>query len=161
MNSKTKIVVIRMKELIIGAIIAVAVIVLLIFIIMSMTGKTSAGNSSGSASHTTGTSAKTTSTSIANTYTPGVYTSSITLNGNPVDVQVTVDKDNINSIQLVNVSDAITTMYPMIQSSFDELSQAVIASGSTKNITYSSDNKYTSNLLLNAIAAALDKCTVK
>lgn len=159
MSSNTKIVVIHMKELIIGAAIAVAVIILLIFTIVSLSGKSrSTGNTTGSKVS----SAKTTSsTNIKNTYTPGVYTTSITLNGNPVDIQVTVDKDNINSIEMVNVSEAITTMYPMLQNSFQELADSVIQNGSTQNITYNSDNKYTSTMLLNAIQTTLDKATIQ
>lgn len=213
MNSNTKIVVIRMKELIAGAIAVIAAVILLAVIISSnscssdskdtagivqssktapttatgnsgsTTGNStdntngisggssgssssgsSSGNSSGSSSgNLSGNSAVKTSSdqSVANTYIPGVYTASITLNGNPVDVQVTVDKNNINSIELKNLSDSVTTMYPMIENSFNSLAKSVIETGSTDNITYSSENKYTSTILLDAIKNALAKCTVK
>lgn len=36
------------------------------------------------------------------------------LDGNPVDIKVTLDKNNINNIELVNLSDSVTTMYPML-----------------------------------------------
>lgn len=160
MNSKTKIVVIHMKELIIGAIVAVAVIFAIVFLIMTLSSKPSSSNK-GTASSGSGRASTTSGTNIAHTYTPGVYTASITLNGSPVDIQVTVDKDNINSIEMVNVSDTVTTMYPLIQTSFNELAAAVMENGSAKNITYSSDNKYTSTMLLNAIQSALDKCTIQ
>lgn len=201
MNSNTKIVVIRMKELIAGAIAVIAAVILLAVIISSnscssdskdtagiaqssKTAPTTAtgnsgsttgnstdntngnsGGSSGSSSSgsSSGNSAVKTSSdqSVANTYIPGVYTASITLNGNPVDVQVTVDKNNINSIELKNLSDSVTTMYPMIENSFNSLAKSVIETGSTDNITYSSENKYTSTILLDAIKNALAKCTVK
>jgi uncharacterized protein with FMN-binding domain len=156
MNSKTKIVVIHMRELIIGAVIAVAVIILLIVTIIALSGK---GSGADNTSHTN--SSKTTSTNTSHTYTPGVYTATITLNGTPVDIRITVDKHNINSIEMVNLSDSVTTMYPMLSSNFDELANAVIANGSTTNIPYDSDSKYTTNVLLDAIQTALDKCTVK
>lgn len=159
MNSKTKIVVIHMKELIIGAIVAVAVIFAVIFLILTLSGKSDSSNKGNAAG--SGRANTTSGTHVAHTYTPGVYTASITLNGSPVDIQVTVDKDNINSIEMVNVSDSVTTMYPLIQTNFNELATAVMDSGSAKNITYSSDNKYTSTMLLNAIQAALDKCTIQ
>lgn len=163
MNSRTKIIVIRMKWLLIGGILLLALITgLILFIIASgrssgsNNSKTNPNNSKGS------TPSKTTaSDNITHTYTPGVYSSSITLNGNPVDIQVTVDKNNINSIELVQVSDAVTTMYPLLETNFEEISKAVMETGSTQNITYSSDNKYTATMLLNAIQSALDKCTVK
>ena len=87
----------------------------------------------------------------------GQNTSSLMLNGNPVDIQVTVDSDNINSIELVNMSESVQTMYPMLAPSFDEIKNAVIQRGTTADITYDSSNKYTANLLLGAIQNALDK----
>lgn len=163
MNSKTKIIVIRMKWLLIGGIILLALIMGLVLFIISSAGSSGSSNSKNNRNDSKGSSpAKTTaSDNIAHTYTPGVYSASITLNGNPVDIQVTVDKNNINSIELVQVSDAVTTMYPLLETNFEEISKAVMETGSTQNITYSSDNKYTATMLLNAIQSALDKCTVE
>lgn len=163
MNSKTKIIVIRMKWLLIGGIILLALIMGLVLFIISSAGSSGSSNSKNNQNNSKGSSpAKTTaSDNITHTYTPGVYSASITLNGNPVDIQITVDKNNINSIELVQVSDAVTTMYPLLETNFEEISKAVIETGSTQNITYSSDNKYTATMLLNAIQSALDKCTVE
>lgn len=161
MNTKTKIIVIHMRELLIGGIILAALIIGLIFFIVSaMSNAGGSGNKSGSSNGSTP-SKTTSSTNIQHTYSPGVYTASITLNGNPVDVQVTVDKNNINSIELIQVSDAVTTMYPLLQTNFEEISKAVMETGTTQNIPYNSDNKYTSTMLLNAIQSALDKCTIQ
>ena len=91
------------------------------------------------------------------TYSPGVYTSSILLNGTPIDIQVTVDSDNINNIEMVNLSESVQTMYPMLNSSFDEIKTAVINNGSTDNITYNASSKYTATMLLSAIDSALAK----
>lgn len=156
MNSKTKIVVIHMKELLIGAVIAVAVIILLIFTIVALSSKSKSDKVNGPVSSKT-----TSSTNIKNTYNPGVYTTSVSLNGNPVDIQVTVDKEKINSIELVNVSEAVTTMYPLIQDSFNELTASVIENNSVENVTYESDNKYTSTMFLNAIQTALEKAVIQ
>lgn len=162
MNTKTKIVVIHMKQLIIGAVIALALVAAIVFLVMTLLKQPAASAGSKNSSPSGSGRANTTSSeNVMHTYTPGVYTSTITLNGNPVDIQVTVDKNNINSIEMVNISDAVTTMYPLIQTNFNEIAAAVMETGSAKNITYSSDNKYTSTMLLNAIQAALDKCTVK
>ena len=90
-------------------------------------------------------------------YSPGVYTSSILLNGTPIDIQVTVDSDNINNIEMVNLSESVQTMYPMLNSSFDEIKTDVINNGSTDNITYNASSKYTATMLLSAIDSALAK----
>ena len=81
---------------------------------------------------------------------------SILLDGNPVDIQVTVDSSNINSIELVNLSESITTMYPKLTTSFDEVASKVMEAGTT-NITYDSANRYTYSVFIEAISAALKK----
>lgn len=155
MNSKTKIIVLHRRELLIGAIAAVIAILLLIFMISSLAG--------GSKDVTTGSvnGAKSVSAGVSACYTPGVYRAGVSLNGNAVDIEVTVDKNRIQNIALVNLSEPVTTLYPSLESTFSELCASVIESGSTKNITYPAENKYTATMLLNAIQTALDKCTIQ
>ena len=185
MNSSTKIVVIPMKRLIICGIAALAVIILIIVLLLNInnsTGniynsnvKTSSDNINGSKTSDTAKNNSITNNSSHNissndkiqaandviTYNPGVYTSSLSLNGNAVDVQVTVDKNNINSIEMVNLSDSVTTMYPLIENVFNDIANEVIKNGTIQNISYKADNKYTSTMILKAIGEALDKCTVR
>lgn len=144
MNSQTRIIVIRLKETIITAVIVLAIIILLLMLILSFTN---GGKDSAVAANTSNTSSS---------YIPGVYTSSITLGGNPIEVQVSLDENHINDIQLANISESVTTMYPLIQDSFNDIANEVIRQGST-NITYTSDNKYTASLFLNAINNAINK----
>jgi uncharacterized protein with FMN-binding domain len=153
MNSKTKIIVLRRRELLIGAIAAVIAILLLIFMISSLAG----GSKDAAASSVNG--AKSVSAGVSACYTPGVYRAGVSLNGNAVDIEVTVDKNRIQNIALVNLSEP--TLYPSLESTFSELCASVIESGSTKNITYPAENKYTATMLLNAIQTALDKCTIQ
>jgi len=152
MNSKTKIIVLHRRELLIGAIAAVIAILLLIFMISSLAG----GSKDAAASSVNG--AKSVSAGVSACYTPGVYRAGVSLNGNAVDIEVTVDKNSIQNIALVNLSEPL---YPSLESTFSELCASVIESGSTKNITYPAENKYTATMLLNAIQTALDKCTIQ
>ena len=140
MSSKTKIVVLHVKELIYTGILF---IVLLIIMFLPKEEKP----------ETMPTMTQTTS----NTYVPGVYTTSLILNDNVVEIEVTVDEKNINSIRLVNLDEAVTTMYPLIQPSFEDLANQIIQNQSLDGITYSDDSKYTSMILLNAITASLEK----
>ena len=93
-------------------------------------------------------------------YVAGVYTSSVMFNSHSVDVQVIVDENRINSISLVNLDDTLTKMYPLMQPALESISEQVINSQSTEEITYNSDNQYTSIVLLNAIENALAKAEV-
>ena len=146
MSSKTKIVVLHMKEVIYTAIF-LALAILLIVVLIIMFGPK--GNSQ--------TTSAVIEESLSDKYIAGVYTTSIELNDNTFDVQVTVDKDHINSIALVNLSEATTAMYPLMQPTLDSLASQIYEKQSTDDIITSEDNKYTSMLLLEAIKAALTK----
>lgn len=100
------------------------------------------------------------STDTSDKYVPGVYTSSIMLNGSAVDIAVTVDKDAIASIQMVNVSETVATMYPLMEPALDNLAEQIIASQSLDHITYPEENQYTSLVILDAVERALQKAAV-
>lgn len=141
MSSNTKIVVLKLKEIIFAAVIILlaAILIIMLFVIFSK-------DSSDDEDEAT-----------APTYVAGVYTSSFLLSGNPIDVEVTVDNDHINSVRLVNTSEAVETMYPVVMSSIDSLASQIVQSGSIDNVTYTADSKYTCIVLMNAIEAALAK----
>lgn len=90
-------------------------------------------------------------------YMGGIYTSSIPLNDNAIDVAVIVNENQITSITLVNMDEATTAMYPMIQPTLDNLAQQIYEKQSLDNISYGDANQYTSVVLLKAIESALDK----
>lgn len=154
MSGSTRIVVIPLKKLIVMVCVIAALIILAAIFIF--------GGSSSDAAKSTGVNISTSTDTVKKntscpTYSPGVYTSSILLSGTPIDIQVTVDSDNINNIEMVNLSESVQTMYPMLNSSFDEIKTAVINNGSTDNITYNAGSKYTATMLLSAIDSALAK----
>lgn len=149
MSSKTKIVVLHMKEVIYTAIFLLLALVTMILLFVMFGSKDSKETSAAPPASGTET-----------LYTPGVYTASIELNGNSFDVQVTVDKDHINSIELINLSEVTTAMYPLMEPTLEDIASQIYTTQSTENITYSDDNKYTSMLLLEAVKTALDKAKV-
>ena len=141
MSSKTKIVVLRMKELIYTGIFVALGIILILLLVFMFAPKDS----------------KPDTTNTSDKYVPGVYSSSIMLNGNAVDIAVTVDKDSIASIQMVNVNEMVSTMYPLMEPALDNLAEHISASQSLDNITYPEENQYTSLVILDAVERALDK----
>ena len=96
-------------------------------------------------------------TSPASAYTAGVYTSSITLNNQSVDIKVVVDKDHIKSASIVNLDESVAAMYPLLTTSMDAISAQLAAGVSIDDIRYESSSRYTSQVLLSAIAQAIDK----
>ena len=82
------------------------------------------------------------------------------LGGTDLEVEVSVDEAKINSIRISNLSESITTMYPLIQPTIEDLAEQICDSQSLDNIALSEDNPYTSQILLNAIDEALKKAVV-
>ncbi|NLL78315.1 MAG: hypothetical protein GX234_00575 [Clostridiales bacterium] len=143
MRSKTKIVVLHLKELIYTGIFAVlGILFVVLLIIMFLPGDKKDD---------------TEETAEVCTYIPGIYTTSLSLGDNTVDIEIVVDENNINSIRLVNLNEAVTTMYPLIEPSFQELIGQILENQSLEGISYSDDNKYTSMVLMDAIETSLEK----
>lgn len=141
MSSKTKIVVLRMKEIIYTAIfIGLGILLITLFLIMFRPKKDASPVSAD-----------------AHSFVPGVYSSAVVLGSQNVNVEVTVDSDRITSISLVPLSDSVTTMYPLIKPSMDSLKEQILSTQSLENITYSEDTRYTCSVLINAIDRALSK----
>ena len=144
MSSKTKIVVLHMKEVIYTAIFLVLLIILGILVFfMFRSGKSSQVSSMGTSR-----------------YTPGIYRSSLSLNNNTFDVEVTVDADRISSIHLTNLSETTAAMFPLIEPALDSLASQIYSSQSLENLDYPSDQKYTSAMLIEAIRKAVEKAEV-
>lgn len=145
MSGKTKIVVLHMKEVVYTVLFLILAIILgaLLFFMFGP------GKNEEAASHS------------VSFYKPGVYTSSISLNDNNFDVEVTVDTDRIKAIRMVNLSESTTAMFPLMEPTLDSLASQICAAQSLENIDYSDESKYTSLLLLNAISEALEKAKVE
>lgn len=90
-------------------------------------------------------------------YIPGVYTTSLVLNEQAVDIEVIVDKDSITSVRMVNLDEAIATMYPLVQPSLESLAAQIYEKQSLDDLSYPMESRYTSLVLINAIDTALQK----
>ena len=95
MNSKTKIIVLHMKEIIYTVIFATLGILILCLLFFMFSGDR----------HSSVSDKK---------YTPGVYTSSFTLGNEDLEVEVSVSDTSINSIRISNLSETVTAMYSLI-----------------------------------------------
>lgn len=131
-----------MKELIYGAIfVGLGLLLVILLMVMFMKPKSNQNTPTGK-------------------FTSGVYTSSIILSGQAIDVEVTVDRDHINSIRFVNLSEDIATMFPLMETTLDSLTEQILSQQSLENLRYSEDAKYTTIVLVRAIQDALDKASV-
>lgn len=90
-------------------------------------------------------------------YIPGVYTSTIQLGDNTLDVQVTVDSKKIKSVSLEQLDDSIKTMYPLIEPSVASINEQLSSISSIDELTFEDDSQYTNTILKQAIKNALKK----
>ena len=145
MSSKTKIVVLHMKEVVYTAVfLALALILLVVFLIMFSGKKDSAKKPS-----------VTTAASAENArYIPGIYTSTISLGDQTFDVQVNVEQDRITAISLNNLSETTAAMYPLMEPALDSIASQIYVNQTTEGLIYGEDDRYTSELLVSAINQA-------
>ncbi len=99
-------------------------------------------------------------TSAQDTYVPGIYSSTLLLGNANVELQIAVDKNHINSITMTNLDESVTTLYPLMSPTLNELAGIILSEQSIDNISYGTENRYTSMLLMQAITEALDKAMV-
>lgn len=146
MSGKTKIVVLKLKELICAGIFLVLGILAVIFIAITFSDK-----ENDTAPLPQDSSA---------IYVPGTYTTAMVLNGSHVELAVTVDETAILSIELANMDETVSVMYPLMEPALEELALQIMEKQSMEGIQYSSDNLYTSTVLLNAITASLNQAKI-
>lgn len=144
MGSKTKIIVLHMKEIIYTAVFA-ALGVLLIILLVVMFRPGGKDKVSDAKKH----------------YTPGIYTSTLTLNNTNLEVEVTLDESHINSIRFSNLDESVATMFPLIQPAIEDIADQVYESQSLEDIALSDSMPYTSQVILDAIKEATEKAAVK
>ncbi|MDY5846719.1 MAG: hypothetical protein SPJ92_09395 [Bariatricus sp.] len=142
MSTKTKIVVLHMKEIIYTAVFVVLGILILCLLFFMFSSKSArSGN-------------------IQKKYNPGVYTSNVQLGSTDLEVEVAVDETRITSIRISNLSESVSAMYPLLRPAIEDIANQICEQQSLENIELSSDTPYTSKLLLNAIDEALKKAVV-
>jgi len=138
MNKKAKIVVLHMKELVYTGLFIILGILFVIILVLMFNRKDSESAQNP-------------------LYTPGQYTTTLTFNGSVADVKVTVDENSITAIDLDNLEESVSVMYPLMEPALEELTAQILETQSLDNISYADDRQYTSMLLLDAIASSLEQ----
>ena len=143
MNSKTKIIVLHLKELVYtGIFILLGIFLTVVVLVMFWPQNTGPKPSPGIETPR---------------YQPGKYTTTLQIGDSCLDVEVVVDASCITSVRLENLTEVVSTMYPLMEPCMETLARQIINSQSLEDLTYPEENQYTSQLLTKAIAAALKK----
>ena len=136
MSSKTKIVVLKARELIYtGIFILLGILLILLFVPSHKSKKTK---------ETSG-------------YTQGVYSSPLKLGENELELSVTVKDGKARSVSLKHLNKSIKTMYPLIEPSLNEINKQLPNVQNIDDIKFDGQSQYTYTLLKQAIKNALKK----
>lgn len=142
MEKNKKIIVLKAREFIYTLIFA-ALILLLVFVLVWMFS---------AKDHAVSTN--------ADVYRPGIYTSSVSLGNSALHVDVTVDSDRVTHVDFVNTDEAVTTMYPLLDTTLDEINAQLTTAASPEDLTFSGENQYTTTIIKQAILAAVEKAKI-
>lgn len=144
MSSNTKVVVFKAKELLYtGIFLLLGIILILLLIFMFLPKDKKAASTSAAEENTE--------------YVPGVYTSSIQLGENTLDVQVAVDSHKVKSVNIEQLDDSIKTMYPLIEPSIASINEQLSDISSIDELTFEDESQYTNTILKQAIKNAVKK----
>ncbi len=93
-------------------------------------------------------------------YKAGVFSSSIALKDTAINLEVVLDQNHINQVRIINIDETITTMFPLVQPSLEEIALQLYDDVPIDEVEITAESRYTQTLLIEAIKAALDKAKV-
>ncbi|MCD8036258.1 MAG: hypothetical protein LUE88_02600 [Clostridiales bacterium] len=131
--SKTKFMVIRLKELIKTAVFAVIGAAVIIALIITLVPKNSDAK-----------------------YKSGTYTTNVTLGSETAKVSMTFSEQEITDVSFIPTSSTLTAFYPLAQTTADEIC-AQILSSQTTSIELASDSAVTGEIILDAANECIDR----
>ena len=145
MSSKTRIVVLRLKEVICtGIFVILGILLIVLLVVLFFPKNKDAASTSASASADV-------------SYIHGIYVASLRLDDSAVTIEVTVDNDYISSVTISDIDESVSILYPLLEPALNDIADQLIEKQSLEEITYSDDMRYTSLVLINAIESALQK----
>lgn len=142
----TKIVILRMRELIYTGVFALIAIILLVLMFFMFWG-----NDSKEEKQEAGVSGV--------NYQAGIYTKELAFGESTVSLQVSLDTDHIKSVEIVPLDESVTTMYPLMEPAVETISKQLAAGVTPDNIELTEESQYTQEMILNAVEEILAENT--
>ncbi len=149
--SKTKIVCVKLKELLLTAGLVILGIAALLLVIALFAAQEPASVKQPDTENGTETSAL---------YYPGVYTSTFQLGESSVHMELVCDSDHINSVRLIHLDEALETMYPLLHPALSDLELQLSKNVPIEELVFTEGSTYTQSLLVEAIEKTLAKAEI-
>ena len=90
---------------------------------------------------------------------PGLYTSCLSLDNSTIELEVCVDNNRVKYARIKNIDESIKSLYPLIEDTMKDICEQLKKNGTTSDITYPDDSKYTYLVLIDGINQALKKAS--
>ena len=155
MRGKTKILVLHMKEVIYTGIFIFLGLIFLILLAVMFLPRQSSTTSSPSSTEATTESVQSPNPSTGE-YTPGIYTATLEVSGNSLEMQVIIEQTAITDVSYTQLDETIETMYPLFTPVLESIALQLQSGVDLENITYEDSQKYTAGVLLQAIEQVLE-----
>ena len=151
--SKTKIVVLRMKEVVYTAVFA-GIGILLLIILFFIFGRQDSPKSESTQSNVSNESSTYKNDAV---YRAGIYESQFVIGENTINLEVALDEAQIKSVKVKNLDESVETMYPLMKSAVKDVSKQLSSGVSIDEVVLSKNSMYTEKLVLDAVKTVLDE----
>lgn len=153
--SKPKFVVLKLRELLLtAALVLSAVAVIALVITLVALGRESTPKLSGPSRDTDSTQTS------APLYYPGVYTTTMKMNDTTIHLELVCDENHINSVRLINLDEAVETMYPLLTPALEDLELQLSLDVPVEELKFTEGSTYTQTILVEAIEQTLAKAEI-
>lgn len=94
-------------------------------------------------------------------YTPGKYTSCFSINNNNMSIELTVDKNCVNSVEILDMDDTVMASYPLIPSCAKNIEKQLQEGIDINELKSEPGSEYTQLMLTHVIKGILEKAYVR
>ena len=94
-------------------------------------------------------------------YEAGVYSKQMTVGDSVINLQVALDEEQVKSVEMINLDDTVSAMYPLMKPSVESISNQLASGVSLDEVVLSDEGQYTEKLILNEVDSVLDEHKAK
>lgn len=85
----------------------------------------------------------------------------MTVGDSVINLQVVLDEEQVKSVEMTNLDDTVSAMYPLMRPSVESISNQLAAGASLDEVVLSDEGQYTEKMILNEVDNVLDEHKAK
>lgn len=94
-------------------------------------------------------------------YEAGVYSKQMTVGDSVINLQIVLDEEQVKSVEMINLDDTVSAMYPLMKPSVESISNQLASGVSLDEVVLSDEGQYTEKMILNEVDSVLDEHKAK